>query len=186
MTRRLINWLGKHQVLAISTLNAGLLLCLAIAIGVATTRNKSNSLVWALDTTANTQARGELLPAEAGRQPHQQAPMVLESFPLPEKTLAGEEPVKLPALKPVEVIEPPASPTSTVPPASVPQELATGSPAIEELQERPEPQEQAPDLKPVEKRGFPVRSTPPRPNVRTLRARPVPPTQRGRILRPRQ
>ena len=188
MTRRLINWLGKHQVLAISTLNAGLLLCLAIAIGVATTRNKSNSLVWALDTTANTQARGELLPAEAGRQPHQQAPMVLESFPLPEKTLAGEEPVKLPALKPVEVIEPPASPTttSTVPPASVRQELATGSPAIEELQERPEPQEQAPDLKPVEKRGFPVRSTPSRPDVRALRARPVPPTQRGRILRPRQ
>ena len=184
MTRRLISWLGKHQVLAISTLNAGLLLCLAIAIGVATTRNKSNSLVWALDTTANTQAGRELLPAEAGRQ----APTVPESLPLPEKTLAGEEPVKLPALKPVEIIEPPASPTttSTVPPASVRQELATGSPAIEELQERPEPQEQAPDLKPVEKRGFPVRSTPPRPNVRTLRARPVPPTQRGRILRPRQ
>ena len=186
MTRRLINWLGKHQVLAISTLNAGLLLCLAIAIGVATTRNKSNSLVWALDTSANTQAGGELHPAEAGRQPHRQAPTVPESLPLPEKKLAGEEPVKLPALKPVEVIEPPASPTSTVPPASVPQELATGSPAIEELQERPEPQEQAPDLKPVEKRGFPVRSTPPRPEVRTLRARPVPPTQRGRILRPRQ
>ena len=184
MTRRLISWLGKHQVLAISALNAGLILCLAIAIGVATTRNKSKSLVWALDTSANSQTSASLDPEEPGGHPQPQAPTVPESLPLPEKTLAVEEALKLPDLEPVELIEPPASPT--LPPASLRPEPTTESPAIEALQDEPEPQEKAPDLEPAKKPGFPLRSTPLRPEVRALRARPVPPTQRGRILRPRQ
>ena len=185
MIRRLFSWLNNHQVLAISALNAGLIIGLAVVIGLASTRNNSNSLVWALDTSENAQPRRKLHRAVPGKQPQQEAPAVPGSLPLAGKTPALKEPGKEPVLKQVEVIAPPA--TATVPPPPVRQETTTENPAaVEDPGEPAEADVKAPDLKPAEKPGFPVRSSPPRPNVRTLRARPVPPTQRGRILRPRQ
>ena len=185
MTRRLFNWLGNHQILAISALNAALIIGLAVVIGLGTTRNNSNHLVWALDTSEDAQPTRKIERADPGRQPPREAPAAPESLPRPAKTPAHREPAIEPALKPVEIIEPPL--TSTIPQASAPQETATVNLAAENLHEQAEAVEKAPDLKPAEKKqGFPVRSTPQRRNVRALRARPVPPTQRGRILRPRQ
>ncbi len=180
MTRRLLSWLSNHQVLAISTLNAALILCLAVVIGLGTTRNNSKHLVWALDTSTEAQPTRKIDRSDSGRQPPRETPARPESPPLPEKTPAHQEPPEEPALKPVELVVPPV--TSPLPGASIPVETA-----VEKLKEPADAVEKAPDLKPAEKKeGFPARRSPPGRNVRALRARPVPPTQRGRILRPRQ
>ena len=112
MIRRLFSWLNNHQVLAISALNAGLIIGLAVVIGLASTRNNSNSLVWALDTSEDAQPSRKIERVDPGRQPPREAPAAPESLPLPAKTPAHREPAIEPALKPVEIIEPPL--TSTI------------------------------------------------------------------------
>ena len=188
MTRQLFSWFAKHQVLAISALNAALIISLAVVLGLGTDRTHSRHLVWALDTSAEAPAPGRK--DSAGRAPAK-SPTSPQGLPLPEKTPAQPERGEEPGSKPVEPIEPP--PSSAIPEAPLAVQTAAQKPAARKpleptaVVEAAGVVEKAPALKPVEKRqGFPARSAPQRPGVRTLRARPVPPTQRGRILRPRQ
>ena len=185
MTRRFFNCLARHQVLAISALNAALIIGLAVVIGLGTDRTSSRHLVWALDKSAEAQPAGKLDRKDSRRQPPREAPAPAEPSPLPGKTPAHQEPGEEPALKPVELVEPPINSASPKVPFAV--ETAAENLAVEEPDEPAGVVEKAPDLRPpAKKQGFPVRSTPQRPEGRSLRARPVPPTQRGRILRPRQ
>ena len=185
MTREFFSWLARHQVLAISALNAALIICLAVVIGLGTDRTSSSHLVWALDKSAEAQPARKMERKDSGRQPPREALAPPGPSPLSGKTPAHQEPREEPALKPVELVEPPS--TSASPEVPIAVETAAEDLAVEEPDEPAVVVEKAPALRPpAKKQGFPLRSKPQRPEVRTLRARPVPPTQRGRILRPRQ
>ena len=183
MTRRFFNWIGNHQVVAISSLNAGLILCLAILAGLATGRN-SHPQAWAMDPgeTADTGNRNSR--ADADREaPNKSAgvitgPATAKDSPSPEY-VPGEPPQKPPAR-----IAPPDVPAPVQAPAS-PETVSPDSP-VEDLPEQAAAEIKPAALQPAKQPESRARSEPPRRNVRVLRARPAPPIRRGRILRPRQ
>lgn len=183
MTRRFFNWLGKHQVVAISSLNAGLILCLAILAGIASSR-RSHPQAWALDSAETTRPDKEIPRATAGRELPQKYPVAIAN-PATAKNPAfpgdvSEEPPRTPPAE-IDIPDLPAPP-----PAPAPRETtAPGSPA-KDLHQQAEVATKPFVARPAEKPGFPARSEAPGRDVRALRARPVPPIRRGRILRPRQ